>query len=90
MDGIYITTLDKKMQAKYVGFLGLFWNIGRLFSMSVIVYVGHRLCGQLLWRRADVFMGDRLVRGRRRDVGAGGLPFVLPAQGLREQVPGKF
>jgi PAT family beta-lactamase induction signal transducer AmpG len=39
MDGIYITTLDKKMQAKYVGFLGLFWNIGRLFSMSVIVFV---------------------------------------------------
>jgi PAT family beta-lactamase induction signal transducer AmpG len=39
MDGIYITTLEKKLQAKFVGIQGLFWNIGRLFSMSAIVFV---------------------------------------------------
>lgn len=39
MDGIYITTLDKTAQAKFVGIQGLFWNIGRLFSMSAIVFV---------------------------------------------------
>jgi PAT family beta-lactamase induction signal transducer AmpG len=39
MDGVYITTLDKKSQAKFVGIQGLFWNIGKLFSMSAIVFV---------------------------------------------------
>lgn len=39
MDGIYITTLDKTRQARFVGIQSLFWNIGRLFSMSAIVFV---------------------------------------------------
>jgi len=39
MDGIYITSLNKKEQAKYVGLQGVFWNVGRIFSMAFIVYV---------------------------------------------------
>ena len=39
MDGIYITSLNKKDQAKYVGIQGVFWNLGRIFSMAFIVYV---------------------------------------------------
>ena len=39
MDGIYITSLNKKDQAKYVGIQGVFWNLGRIFSMAFIVFV---------------------------------------------------
>jgi PAT family beta-lactamase induction signal transducer AmpG len=39
MDGIYITSLNKEDQAKYVGIQGVFWNVGRIFSMAFIVYV---------------------------------------------------
>ena len=39
IDGIYITSLNKKEQAKYVGIQGVFWNVGRIFSMAFIVYV---------------------------------------------------
>ena len=39
MDGIYITSLNKAEQAKYVGIQGVFWNVGRIFSMAFIVYV---------------------------------------------------
>lgn len=39
MDGIYITSLNKKEQAKYVGIQGVFWNVGRIFSMAFIVYI---------------------------------------------------
>jgi len=33
-DGVYITTLDKKKQAEWVGLQGVFWNVGRLFAIS--------------------------------------------------------
>ena len=39
IDGIYITSLNKKEQAKYVGIQGVFWNVGRIFSMAFVVYV---------------------------------------------------
>jgi PAT family beta-lactamase induction signal transducer AmpG len=39
MDGIYITSLNEKEQAKYVGIQGVFWNVGRIFSMAFIVYI---------------------------------------------------
>ncbi len=39
IDGIYITSLNKKEQAKYVGIQGVFWNVGRIFSMAFIVYI---------------------------------------------------
>jgi len=39
MDGIYITSLNEYEQAKYVGIQGVFWNVGRIFSMAFIVYI---------------------------------------------------
>ncbi|WPJ96999.1 MFS transporter [Coraliomargarita algicola] len=39
MDGTYITTLDKSSQAKFVGIQGMFWNVGRFFSSTVILLV---------------------------------------------------
>ncbi|MDQ8207578.1 MFS transporter [Coraliomargarita sp. SDUM461003] len=39
MDGIYITTLDRRSQAKFVGIQGMFWNVGRFFSSTVILFV---------------------------------------------------
>lgn len=37
VDGIFITTLDKKNQAKYIGIQGVFWNVGRIFATAVVV-----------------------------------------------------
>lgn len=39
VDGIYITTLNKKEQAKYIGIQGCFWNVGRIFSTAAIVSI---------------------------------------------------
>ncbi|MGJ8652807.1 MAG: MFS transporter [Opitutaceae bacterium] len=39
MDGTYITTLGKSDQAKFVGIQGMFWNVGRFFSSTVILLV---------------------------------------------------
>jgi PAT family beta-lactamase induction signal transducer AmpG len=39
VDGIYITSLDKKGQAAWAGVQGVFWNAGRLFCTSFIVLV---------------------------------------------------
>jgi MFS transporter, PAT family, beta-lactamase induction signal transducer AmpG len=42
VDGIYITTLDKKRQAAFIGVQGLFWNVGRIFATAAIVWMaGH-------------------------------------------------
>ena len=62
MDGIYITSLNKKEQAKYVGKQGVFWNLGRIFSMAVIVYVashfgeGERSSWTIAWCVAAAVM----------------------------------
>ena len=37
-DGIYITSLDKKKQAAFIGIQGVFWNVGRLFAVAAIVW----------------------------------------------------
>lgn len=39
MDGTYITTLNKVEQAKLVGIQGVFWNIGRFFSSTIILLI---------------------------------------------------
>ena len=39
MDGTYITTLDYVKQAELVGIQGVFWNIGRFFSSTIILLV---------------------------------------------------
>ena len=39
MDGIYLTTLSNREQAKFAGIQGAFWNMGKIFCMSAIVYI---------------------------------------------------
>jgi len=46
MDGTYITTLDKTEQAKFVGIQGMFWNVGRFFSSTVILLIAAYFCEQ--------------------------------------------
>ena len=43
VDGIYITTLDEKKQAAFIGVQGVFWNVGRLFGTAVIVWAAGSL-----------------------------------------------
>jgi len=38
VDGIYITSLDEKRQAAFIGVQGVFWNVGRLFGTAVVVW----------------------------------------------------
>ncbi|MFZ5494586.1 MAG: MFS transporter [Verrucomicrobiota bacterium] len=43
VDGIYITSLDEKKQAAFIGVQGVFWNVGRLFGTAAIVWVAGSL-----------------------------------------------
>lgn len=38
-DGLYITALDKQGQAAWIGWQGVFWNVGRIFGAAVVVEV---------------------------------------------------
>ncbi|MBN2531079.1 MAG: hypothetical protein JXR76_32135 [Deltaproteobacteria bacterium] len=38
-DGIYITTLNKKQQATFIGFQSMAWNLGRVVAVSLVVWV---------------------------------------------------
>jgi PAT family beta-lactamase induction signal transducer AmpG len=43
VDGVYITTLDEKGQAKYIGVQGVFWTVGRLVGTALIVWIAGSL-----------------------------------------------
>lgn len=43
VDGIYITTLDKKQQAALIGVQGMAWNVGRIFATAAIVWLAGSL-----------------------------------------------
>lgn len=55
VDGIYITALDEKKQAQFIGVQGVFWNVGRLFSTAAIVWAAgslkedHHLSATAAW-----------------------------------------
>src|SRR6187551_3219541 len=42
-DGVYITTLDKAQQAKWIGWQGAAWNTGRIFATTLVVYSAGKL-----------------------------------------------
>ncbi len=42
-DGIYITSLEAKRQAAYIGIQGVFWNVGRLFAVAAVVWIAGNL-----------------------------------------------
>ncbi len=39
IDGVYITALDKKQQAAWIGIQGTCWNVGRIFATAAVVAV---------------------------------------------------
>ena len=43
VDGVYITSLDPKRQAAFIGIQGMAWNVGRIFATAVIVWVAGAL-----------------------------------------------
>jgi MFS transporter, PAT family, beta-lactamase induction signal transducer AmpG len=43
VDGVYITSLDKKRQAAWIGVQGMAWNVGRIFATAVIVWAAGAL-----------------------------------------------
>jgi MFS transporter, PAT family, beta-lactamase induction signal transducer AmpG len=43
IDGVYITTLDKRRQAAWIGVQGMAWNVGRIFATAVIVWLAGEL-----------------------------------------------
>src|SRR4051812_42018169 len=43
VDGIYITSLDEKKQAAFIGVQGVFWQAGRLFATAAIVWLAGSL-----------------------------------------------
>ena len=38
VDGIYITSLDKKRQAAWIGIQGMAWTVGRIFATAAVVW----------------------------------------------------
>ncbi len=42
-DGIYITALDSKTQARLIGVQGMFWNLARFFAAGWLVFAVERL-----------------------------------------------
>ncbi len=43
VDGVYITALDKKQQAAWIGIQGTSWNVGRIFAQAAVVAVAGTL-----------------------------------------------
>ena len=43
IDGVYITSLDKKGQATWIGLQGVFWTVGRIFATSAVVWMAGTL-----------------------------------------------
>ncbi|MDE3056875.1 MAG: MFS transporter [Bacteroidota bacterium] len=42
-DGVYITVLSEQTQAKYIGWQGAFYNVGKVLSQGAFVYIAGRL-----------------------------------------------
>jgi PAT family beta-lactamase induction signal transducer AmpG len=38
VDGVYITSLDKTEQARWIGVQGMCWNVGRIFATAAVVW----------------------------------------------------
>jgi PAT family beta-lactamase induction signal transducer AmpG len=55
-DGVYVTSLDSRMQALYCGVQSLSWNIGPIVASGFLVYLSGRL-------HTDVFHHDPKVFG---------------------------
>ena len=45
VDGIYITVLDRKRQAAWIGIQGMCWNVGRIFATAAVVWFASAMKG---------------------------------------------
>ncbi|HKU37123.1 MAG TPA: MFS transporter [Polyangiales bacterium] len=43
VDGVYITSLDEKRQAAWIGVQGVAWNCGRIFGTALLVWIAGSL-----------------------------------------------
>jgi PAT family beta-lactamase induction signal transducer AmpG len=43
VDGVYVTALDERRQAGWIGVQGTFWNTGRIFATAVVVFAAGAL-----------------------------------------------
>src|SRR5262245_12061780 len=43
VDGVYITSLDARQQASWIGIQGMAWNSGRIFATAVVVWAAGAL-----------------------------------------------
>jgi PAT family beta-lactamase induction signal transducer AmpG len=43
VDGVYITSLNKKQMAGWAGVQGVFWNVGRIFAQAAVVWIAGTL-----------------------------------------------
>jgi PAT family beta-lactamase induction signal transducer AmpG len=46
VDGTYITSLDEKQQAAWIGAQGMCWNVGRIFATAAVVWIAGALKGR--------------------------------------------
>ena len=77
-DGIYLTAIDKKTQAKYIGWQGAFYNLAKVLVNGGLVY----LAGAIIthFKAEDPDNGNYRMRdGCRRN-----LSLVLPAYRLEK------
>ena len=79
VDGVYITSLDKKGLAAWIGLQGVFWNVGRIFATAAVVWAGRSA------DRARATSSPHRVDVRVRRLGGGhgrarGLPLLRPAR----------
>ncbi len=58
-DGIYMSELSKTDQAKYIGWQGAFYNIGKLFAMGALVYIAGVLIKSFGGRAEDATLEEQ-------------------------------
>ncbi len=66
VDGVYITSLDKKGQAAWIGMQGVFWTIGRLVAYAAVLGIASALkdrgfVATAAWRYAFGFIAVVMV-----------------------------
>ena len=66
-DGIYISALDKKQQAAFIGVQGMAWNLGRVIAVSLISWLAGYMIDDMgmtpkvAWMNALFFSGALMV-----------------------------